>query len=170
MKREKESTPRTLVDPSSVITPLATGTVDLGLPLAALSWAPLSFPWSSVALLTSLTQGFCRLMDCHLEGGGRPQIPVFWKEKRINQPPELSLGWSSSGFLLFSPGWDSPLQRERQAAAKLWSCCPVCDLPGFFAILCTQWCRSHAELLPVIWLFAVVKCRSLDLSEQRVKS
>lgn len=31
-------------------------------------------------------------MDCHLEGGGRPQIPVFLKERRINEPLRVVSG------------------------------------------------------------------------------
>lgn len=31
-------------------------------------------------------------MDCHLEGGGRPQIPVFLEERRINEPLRVVFG------------------------------------------------------------------------------
>lgn len=59
-------------------------TVDQPLPLLFLEFFLLfSEPLSPSP--TSPMGGFCRLMDYHLEGGGRPQIPVFLKE-RINEP------------------------------------------------------------------------------------
>lgn len=72
---------------------------------------------------------FCRLMDCPLEGGGRPQIPAFLKERRINEPLRVV-----SGLELIpvpAPAGDDPPPGDRQAATELWSCCPVCDLSGF---------------------------------------
>lgn len=43
-------------------------------------------------------------------------------------PSELSL---AGAHLRACSGWDGPPPRERRAVAKLWSCCPVCDLSGF---------------------------------------
>lgn len=69
-------------------------------------------------------------MNCHLEGGGRPQIPVFLKERRINELLRVVSGLVSL-ILVPARAGDGLLPRDRQAATKLWSCCPMCDLSGF---------------------------------------
>lgn len=101
-------------------------TVDLLLLLAAIPETPLSFPLSQPLLPN---ERICRLMNCHLQGGGRSQIPVFLKQRRINEPlrvvSELELSSVSAR------AGDGLPTRDRRTATKLWSCCPVCDLSGF---------------------------------------
>lgn len=87
------------------------------------------------------------------------------KERRINEPLRLV-----SGLELISVparAGDGPPPGDRQAAAKLWSCCPGCDLSGF---VCDPFVPHGAGHTQSSGLLAVVKYRSLDLSEQRVKS
>lgn len=101
-------------------------------------------------------------------GDYRPQIPIFLTDKKINEALRVV-----SGLELISVLALARTAQHRETDKRLQSfghaaLCVTCQF--LFVIICAQWCRSHTELLPGIWLFAVVKCRSLDLSEQRVKS
>lgn len=83
-------------------------------------------------------------------------------------PSDLSLGWSSSPCLL---GLGKAHHQETGRRLQSFGhAAPGVTCQVLFAIVCAQWCRSHVKLLPGTWLFVVVKYRSLDLSEQRVKS
>lgn len=84
-------------------------------------------------------------MDCHLERGGRPQIPMFLKERRINEALRVVSGLE----LILVPALarkahrkekDRQLQSSGHAAL-----CVTCQV--LFVIICAQCYRSHAELL-----------------------
>ena len=71
---------------------------------------------------TTSLEGFCRLMDRHLEGGGRPQIPVFLKKEGLMSPLELSLGCSSSRCL----PWPGRQTAQREAGGSKALVMPPC--------------------------------------------
>lgn len=71
-------------------------------------------------------------MDCHLEGGGRPQIATFFKERRINEPLRVVSGLE----LISVPALAGPAHSQEKDR-QLWSCCPVCDRSGF---VCDRLC------------------------------
>lgn len=113
------------------------------------AWSPSSLLLVSPSLSpTSPLKGLCRLMDCHLEGGGRPQIPVFFKERRINEPLRVVSGLE----LILVPAL-AGTAHSQEKGRQLQSCghaalCVTCQVLS--VIICAQWCRSHAELLPGI--------------------
>jgi hypothetical protein len=117
--------------------------------LAAVAGSPLSsFLMSPFPSCTTLVEGFYRWMDCHLKGGGRPQIPMFLKERRINE----ALSFVSGLKLISVPALAGTAHR-REKDRRLQSfghaaLCVTCQ--GLFVIICAQWCRSHAVLLPGI--------------------
>lgn len=105
-------------------------------------------------------------VTCKVEAD--PRSLCSWSKEGLMSPSELSLNWSSPRCLL---GLGMAYRRETGRLLQSFghaALCVTCQV--LFAILCAQWCRSQAELLPGIWWFAVVKYTSLDLSKQRVKS
>lgn len=125
------------------------------------SWSPLSCSRTFFSFLHLVHGATLQIDGLSPRRWRQTPNPVFLKE-RINEAVE-------SSWCLFQNG---PQQRETDDCGALVGrlCCPECDLSEFVCDLCAQGCRSQAVFLPGIWLFAFVKCRSLDLLEQRVKS